>query len=216
MRGKINDIAGLKKRNIGITSPGSSTHEQLNYLLFTHGLSPTDVSIVSVGTGASSLSALERGKVDAAILVGSAVGSFKSRNPNAVLLADTRSAEGAKAVFGSDLFPNTGVLAEDRWLKANPDTARRFAASVLKGMDWMRTHSAEDARAKMPESDRMPDAEADLQAIRDSQKALSADGVMPEGGPDRVRKFLEISSDRVRTAKIDLTSVYTNEFVTTK
>ena len=216
MTGKINDIAGLKKRNVGITSPGSPTQQQLNFLLFTHGLSPADVSIVSIGTGASSLSALEHGKVDAAILVGSAIGSFKNRNPNAVLLADTRSAEGAKAVFGSDFFPISGVLAQDGWLKANPGTARRFAASVLKGMDWMRTHSAEDIRAKMPETDRMPDAEADLQAIRDAQKLLSPDGVMPEAGPDRVRKFVEISNDKVRTAKIDLRSVYTNEFVTTK
>lgn len=177
MTGKIDDIAGLKKRNIGITSPGSPSHQHLNFLLATHGLSPADVSIVSIGTGASSLSALERGKVDAAILVGSAIGSFKNRNPNAVFLADSRSEEGSKAVFGSDIFPSTAVLAEDRWLKANPDTARRFAASILKGMDWMRTHSAEDVRAKMPESDRLPDAEADLQAIRDAQKALSPDGV---------------------------------------
>ena len=216
MTGKINDIAGLKKRNIGITSPGSTTHQQLNFLLVTHGLLPADVSIVSIGTGASSLSSLERGKVDAAILVGSAIGSFKNRNPNTVLLADSRSAEGSKAVFGSDSFPSTAVMAEDRWLKANPDTARRFAASVLKGMEWMRTHSAEDVRAKMPESDRMPDVEADLQGIRDVQKSLSPDGVMPDAGLDQVRKFVEISSDKVRAAKIDIRRVYTNEFVTAK
>ncbi|MDQ6698884.1 MAG: ABC transporter substrate-binding protein [Acidobacteriota bacterium] len=213
MTGKIKDVAGLKRHNIGITSPGSVTHQQLNFVLSKHHLSQDDVSVVSIGTGASSLSALERGKVDAAMLVGSALTTFERRNPGAVLLADSRTAEGTRKVFGSDTFPNTVILAQDSWLKANPDTARRFARSVLKAMGWMHTHSAEEVRAQMSESERMPDAEADLQAIRQAQQTLSPDGVMPDPAPELMRKFVAVSSEKVATANIELANIYTNEFV---
>ncbi len=182
-------------------------------MLSKHHLSQDDVSVVSIGTGASSLSALERGKVDAAMLVGSALTTFERRNPGAVLLADSRTAEGTRKVFGSDTFPNTVILAQDSWLKANPDTARRFARSVLKAMGWMHTHSAEEVRAQMSESERMPDAEADLQAIRQAQQTLSPDGVMPDPAPELMRKFVAVSSEKVATANIELANIYTNEFV---
>jgi NitT/TauT family transport system substrate-binding protein len=108
------------------------------------------------------------------------------------------------------------MLAQDSWLRANPDTARRFAKSVLKAMKWMGTHSAEEVRAQMPEATRMPDAEADLQAIRQAQQTLSPDGVTPDSAPHLMREFLAISSEKVRTANIDFTKVYTNEFVIDK
>ena len=216
MAGKIKRVVDLRKHNVGIAGPGSPIHQQLNFVLFNNGVSPNEVSVVSIGTGPSSLAALERGKVDAAILVGSAIPTFERRNPDALLLQDSRSADGARKMFGSDTFPTSSLMAQNSWLKANPGTARRFAASVLKGMEWMRTHSAEDIRAKMSESERLPDVQADLQAIRQAQHTLSPDGVIPDSAPDQMRKFLEISSDKVRTAKIDLRTVYTNEFETAK
>lgn len=216
MTGKITDISGLKKHTFGVASLGSPMHQQLNYQLATHGLSPEDVSVVSIGTGATSLAALEHGQVDAAVLVGSAIPTFEHRNPGAVFLADSRTAEGSRKMFGSEIFPSTSLIAQDSWLKANPDTARAFASAVLKAMSWMRTHTAEDIRAKMSESERLPDVEADLQAIRQAQQSLSPDGVIPDSSPALVRKYVAISSEKVRDANIDLTTVYTNEFVTVR
>ena len=68
----------------------------------------------------------------------------------------------------------------------------------------------------MSESERLPDVEADLQAIRQAQQSLSPDGVIPDSSPALVRKYLAISSEKVRGANIDLTTVYTNEFVTVR
>jgi NitT/TauT family transport system substrate-binding protein len=216
MTGKITDISGLKKHPFGVSSPGSPTHEQLNYQLATHGLSADDVSVVSIGTGAASLAALEHGQVDAAVLVGSAITTYEGRNPGAVFIADSRTAEGSRKMFGAEIFPNAVLIAQDSWLKANPDSTRAFAGAVLKAMAWMRTHTAEDIRAKMSESERLPDVEADLQAIRQAQKTLSPDGVILDSGLEVVRKYVAISSEKVRGANIDLTKVSTNEFVTAR
>lgn len=216
MAGKIKRVVDLRKHNVGIAAPGSPIHQQLNFVLFNNGVAPNEVSVVSIGTGPSSLAALERGKVDAAILVGSAISTFERRNPDALLLQDSRSADGARKMFGSDIFPTSSLMAQSSWLKANSGTARRFAASVLRAMGWMRTHTAEDVRAKMSESERLPDVQADLQAIRQAQRTLSPDGVIPDSAPDQMRKFIAVSSEKVRSADIDLAKVYTNEFVTVK
>jgi NitT/TauT family transport system substrate-binding protein len=214
MAGKVTDIAKLKKHTVGVSTLGSPLHMSLKVALIKQGLSPDDdVSIVPVGTAASSLTALKYGKVDAAVLVGSAITTFELQNPHAVFLLDTRTPEGLRKAFGYDVFPSTSIVAQDSWLTANPDTARRFAKAVLKAMEWMRTHSAEEVRAKMPEETRMPDAEADLQAIRQAQQTLSPDGVFPDSAPELMREFLAVSNERVRKANIDFTKIYTNEFV---
>ena len=216
LAGKITDIAKLKKHNVGVSAMGSPLHMQLNFVLAKHGLSPEDVYIVPIGTAASSLTALEKGRVDAAVLVGSAITSFERGNPHAVFLSDSRTVEGSRQMFGTEVFPSTSILAQDSWLRANPDTAHRFAKAVLKAMEWMRTHSAEEVRTQMPEATRMPDAEADLQAIRQAQQTLSPDGVTPDSAPQLMKEFLAVSNEKVRTATIDFTKVYTNEFVIDK
>jgi NitT/TauT family transport system substrate-binding protein len=79
-------------------------------------------------------------------------------------------------------------------------------------MEWMATHSADEVRASIPEALRMPDAEADLEAIRQVQQTMSRDGIMPPDGPETIRKYVAVSDERVRNAHLDLSTLYTNEF----
>jgi NitT/TauT family transport system substrate-binding protein len=151
--------------------------------------------------------------VDAATVVGSAIAVLQQRYPDLRLLADTRTPEGTQAAFGSSRFPSAALVAQAKWLKANGDTARRLVRATSKAMRWIAGHSAEEARALMPESLRMPDAASDLDAIRISQRNLSEDGEMPADGPATVRRVLAASNPKVRTASIDLSKTYTNEFL---
>lgn len=64
----------------------------------------------------------------------------------------------------------------------------------------------------IPEGSRMADAEADLEGIRQILRTMSPDGIMPPDAPLVVFKYLAVSDERVRSARIDLTSLYTNEF----
>ena len=77
----IHSVADLKGRRVGVTSPGSPTQMLMNYSLVSHGLSPADVSTVTISTGAASLAAIERGQVDAAAVVGSAAAVLEQRYP---------------------------------------------------------------------------------------------------------------------------------------
>jgi NitT/TauT family transport system substrate-binding protein len=216
MNGKIHGVADLKKHTVGVSSPGSPTHQFLNFLLITHGMSSDDVSVVAVGTGATSLAALEHGKVDAAVLVGGAGPAFEHRHPGQPFLADVRTAEGARQVFGSDQFPVAALIAQQNWLKNNSDTARRVVRAVKRAMEWTRTHSAEEVRQMIPEETRSPDAESDLLAIRQVQSTTSPDGTMPVGAAELLRKFTAASSEKVRNARIDLSKVFINDFANVK
>jgi NitT/TauT family transport system substrate-binding protein len=214
--GKVHTIADLKGRRVGVSASGSPTHFFLNYVLVKNGMQPADVSVISIGTGPTSLAAIEHDAVNAAVMVGGPVNMLERAHPGLTFLADARKPASAQRIFGSASFPGGLLVAQEGWLKANPDTARRLVRAVRKAMQWMSEHSPEQIRAQMREDQRMTDAAADLDTIREYQQTLSADGAMPEGGPEIMYKVLATSIDKVRTAQIDLSKLYTNEYLSGK
>lgn len=211
--GNVHSIADLKGRRIGVSNLGSGSQIFLNYLLAANGMPPADVNAVAIGVGAPALAAIERGDVDAALLVGGAINVLLQTHPGLTILADTRTPEGSQRVLGPVSFPGSLLVAEESWLKANPDTARRFVRAVRKAMQWMGEHTAQEVRANMREDQRMPDTDADLQTIRDFQHMLSPDGAIQEGSPELMYKVLAASLEDVRNAHIDLSEAYTNEYL---
>ena len=209
--GRIRTISDLKGRPVGVSAPGSFSHQILNFLLVSSGLSPDVVSTVSVGLSASSIAALEHGTVDAAVLLGSAIPAFERRHANIALLVDLRTPAGALHVFGSEVLPSLGLMAEERWLCANGDIARRLVRAVMRGMRWVRDHPAEEVRAMVPELARMT-VESDLQAIRQMQAVLSTDGLVPAGSPALIKNFIAASNPKVKAIQSDLVRIYTSEF----
>ena len=171
------------------------------------------MSTISIAAGAASIAALEHGQVDAAALVGSAITVMEERYPDLRILVDMRTAEGTEKAFGSATFPSATLDATREWLKDNNETARRFVRATLKGMQWMRSHSPEEVRTHIPEALRMPDASGDIAAIRLAQRNLSADGVMPADGFELARRVVAASNEKVRATPLDLTKLFTNEFV---
>lgn len=214
--GDVRTIRDLRGRTVGVSAPGSASHQFLNFLLVSNGLTPDDVSTVSVGMSGSSIAALDHGKVDAAVLIASAITQFEDRHARATLLADTRTAAGAREAFGSSVFPGVSLLTEDPWLRANADTARRFVRAVKKGMRWVREHPADQVRTMIPEPARMANPDLDVRAIRGIQTGLSADGLMAPGSAELIEKFLAVSNPKVRAAHIDVAHLFTSEFAAAK
>ena len=214
LSGKIRNIADLRGHTVGVSSPGSATHQFLNFLLESAGLSANDVSIVSVGMSNSSIAALEHRQVDAAILIASAITNFENRHPDTRFLADTRSPTGAQQALGSIEFPSLALVAQDAWLQTHADAARRLVHSVREGLDWMHESSVEKVRQEIPESARMSNADTDYRAIRDTQQVTSTNGLMPADGPQRIVHLLAVSEPRVN--QVDVSQLYTNEFVLAK
>src|SRR5207253_263161 len=54
---KIRRVEDLAGKTVGVSSPGSSTHLMLNYLLAGHGLQPSSVSVASIGMSSTAVEA---------------------------------------------------------------------------------------------------------------------------------------------------------------
>jgi NitT/TauT family transport system substrate-binding protein len=209
----ISGIEDLKGKTVGVSAPGSSTHMFLNYLLVKHGMKPEDVSNASIGMSATAVGAVTHNKVDAAVMTDPALAIVRKQMPGLHILADTRTAEGVQSVFGVESYPSAVLYSKTDWVERNRDTARQLAGVITKTLSWMRSHSPEEIRGKMPASFRTEDPATDVEVLRTAQAMLSLDGKFTPEAIEAVHRVLSTSLPAVRDAKIDLAKTYTNELV---
>jgi NitT/TauT family transport system substrate-binding protein len=79
--GRIHRVEDLKRAVLGVPSPGSPTHQWVNFILVAHGIRPSEVSAVAIGTGASAVAAFESGRIDVLGLSGGDHLRLLRRNP---------------------------------------------------------------------------------------------------------------------------------------
>jgi NitT/TauT family transport system substrate-binding protein len=203
--GGVKSIADLKGRIAGVSSVGSPSQVYLNHLLKAAGVPVDSVSATTVGMGATAAAAVEHGQVQAAILFGSAITALQARRPDTVILADTRTPEGLRAVFGVDDYPASCLLAREPWLRANSEVAKKMARATLRSLAWIREHSAEEILARLPKENQVGDPAAEIAAIKMAKPMYSVDGRISQESAEAVQ--------RVRGTKVDLAKTYTNEFL---
>jgi NitT/TauT family transport system substrate-binding protein len=196
-----------------VSAAGSSTHMFLNYLLVRHGLKPDDVSTASIGMSATAVAAVAHGKVDAAIMTDPALEIVRKQTPSLKILADTRTAEGVRDAFGVETYPASVLYSTRAWLDTNPEQARGLASAIRRTVDWMRGHSPEEIRARMPEAFRTADRAADIEGLLSLQSMLSLDGRITPEAAAAVRQVLDVSLPPVRDANIDLARTFTDRFL---
>jgi NitT/TauT family transport system substrate-binding protein len=129
------------------------------------------------------------------------------------ILADLRTEEGVRQAFGVSTYPASVLYASGEWIRGHREATAKLARSITRTLAWMHDHSADEIAAKSPPEFRGEDAAVYVDALRHSMPMFSPDGAMDGDGAEAVRQLLAQSMDKVRTAKIDLSSTYTNEFV---
>ena len=77
----------------------------------------------------------------------------------------------------------------------------------------MQTHTPQEIADKTPKTFRGEDDALYVEALKASMPMFSPDGVMAAEGAEVVRTLLAGSMEKVRTATIDLSKTYTNEFI---
>jgi len=204
----------LKGSSVGVPDLGSQAHLVLNYLLVQHGLTPWDVTPVAMGSQNAALAALERGRIDALSNFEPVVTQLQKRHPNIRILADARTEKGVRDTFGVDAYPGSVLYAKADWLRRNTDTARRLARAIQSSLHWIHQHSPDEIVSVVPPAHLGEDRSIYREALLHSMDMFSENGRMPSGGPEAVRKVLGTFLDKVRTTNIDLSTTYTNEFVT--
>jgi NitT/TauT family transport system substrate-binding protein len=209
----ITNIEALKGKIVGVTAAGSSSQLLVTHMLQRHGLAVDAVSITPVGCAATAIAAIEHGKVDAAMVADPAFTLIARRNPGVRVLADLRTAAGVRDALGAEAYPSSVLYSKSEWVRDNRDTAAKLARAILRTLQWMHSHSAEEIAEKTPKALRGEDDALYVQAVKNSLPMFSPDGVMDAAGAQAVRDTLGESMEKVRTARIDVSHTYTNDFI---
>jgi NitT/TauT family transport system substrate-binding protein len=209
----VTRIEDLEGRVAGVTTAGSSSQMFLTFLLTRHHVAPESVSVTAIGSAATAIAAIEHGKVDAGWMADPSFTLVKRRNPTVRVLADLRDEAGVREAFGTATYPGAVLYASGNWVRDNRDTSRRLARSIVRTLQWMHAHSAEEIARKTPQGLRGEDEALYVEALKNSMPMFSTDGLMTAEGAAAVRGLLAGSMEKVRDRPIDLTKTYTNELV---
>ncbi len=204
--------ADLRGRRIGITEPGSATHLAVAMLLARGGLRLDDATVVGVGTGAAAREALRSGEIEAICNVDPVITQLEQKGDLRVV-SDTRTQKGTREMFGGPM-PAGCLYASDDFLQKHPRTAQALADAMVHALKWLQTAGPGDLLNTVPEAYLQGDRALYLASFQKVREAISPDGLVEEeGARTAVRALTSFGFDpALRSAKIDPSRLYTNEF----
>ncbi|WP_433424616.1 ABC transporter substrate-binding protein [Microtetraspora malaysiensis] len=203
------DFAGKK---LGITSPGSSTDFLTQYLAVKHGVAPESYTRVKAGAGATFISAIENGGIDAGMTTDPTAAQLVTTGKGKVFI-DMRTKEGTRAALGG-LYPASSLYMTCEWVDGHKEIAQKLANAFVRTLRWINAHSAQEIADKMPAEFKGADETLYVKAVNDSKGMFTDDGIMPDDGPKNVLEVLSAFSPDVKAKKdqIDLSKTFTTEF----
>ena len=204
-------IADLKGKKIGVTAPGSSTNVMVNFVLAKAGLKPSDVSIIGVGAGNGAVAAMRAGQIDAISNLDPVITLLK-RSGDLKIVADTRILAESDKVFGGPM-PAGCLYSPQPFIDKNPNTVQALTNAMVRADKWIQSAGPSDIVKAVPESYLLGDRAVYIDAFESAKEALSPDGMFPTRGAETSYKALASIDDKIGAAKIDLSKVYTNDFV---
>lgn len=209
--GQIKSLKDLKGLRIGVSAPGSSTHNLVKQLLVKGGLDPSkDAAIIGVGLGAQAVAAIKSGQIDAISNTDPVM--TKLEQENAIkLLADTRTVKGTQEVWGAPL-PAGCLYAPIEFTQRNPNTAQALANAIVRADKWIAKASATDVAKVVPEAYLMGDRALYLFSYDKVKEAISPDGIISDAGARATLKALGAFDPNIKESEIRLEQTYTNDF----
>ena len=202
------DLKGMK---IGVTAPGSSTHNLVKQLLTKAGLDPnSSVSVVGVGAGATAVAAMKSGEIDALSNVDPVMTKLQ-REGVIKIVADTRTVKGTTEIWGAPL-PAGCLYAPIEFVQKNPNTVQALTNAIVRADHWISTASAADVAKVVPEEYLLGDRDLYMSTYDNVKEAISPDGIISPAGAKATLAAMRDFVASVKDAKIDLSKTYTNKF----
>jgi NitT/TauT family transport system substrate-binding protein len=203
-------VTDLKGLTIGVTAPGSSTHQALSYLFVKAGLKTDDFVPVGIGNTAGAVAAVRYGKVDAMLGVDPTV-TILQREGSARVLVDLRSVDSSRAAVGGS-YPEGSLLARTDYIAAHPAIVQGLTDAVVRANRWIARSTPAEIAAALPPDIVGTDPALFADNIGQMKSCYSPDGVLPADGPNTVLDILRASDPTLATKTIDLAKTFTNAF----
>ncbi|MCK0196482.1 ABC transporter substrate-binding protein [Ancylobacter sp. 6x-1] len=208
---KIKSIADLKGAKIGVTAPGSSTYILMQYLFAKAGLKPDDASFIGVGSGASSVAAMQKGEIDAISHLDPVISKLESLDAIKILV-DTRTTEGTETLFGG-MNPAAVLYFKESFIKANPKTVQALTNAFYRTLKWLEKATPEQVAATVPEEYWLGDKALYMKAFEASRQAYSTDGNIDEASMKSALNLITATDPEIEASAIDLSKTFDGSFL---
>jgi NitT/TauT family transport system substrate-binding protein len=202
------DLKGLK---VGVSAPGSSTHMIVNYFISRDGLKPSDIAVVGVGLGATAITALKSGQIDAVSNTDPVMTKLE-QDGDVKIIADTRTLKGTEQVLGGPM-PAGCLYAPVDFIRKNPNTVQALTNAIVRADKWIHAASPQDVLRTVPESYLLGDKALYLFSFNKVKEAISSDGTISDAGARTALRVIPSFNPEVKAKEIKLDLTYTNEFV---
>lgn len=192
--------------------PGGSTSFVLRHYLRKNGVDPNQVSIVGTGAANTTVVAAQQNLMDACVTGEPATTVINKQLAGCRMLFDTRSPEGAQALFGSD-YPAATLYAQKEWIDSHQKEAQQLTDAIVETLAFIETHTPKEVVDKMPAEIQGTNKELYLELFTNMSHIFAKGGRFTEGGVKTCVDVLGSGIPEVAAAKINPASLYTNKFV---
>jgi NitT/TauT family transport system substrate-binding protein len=134
------------------------------------------------------------------------------RSGDLKIVSDTRVLAEADRVFGGPM-PAACLYAPQGFIDRNPVTVQALANAIVRADKWIQAAGASEIIKTVPESYLLGDRAVYIDAFLAAKGALSPDGSIPDKGAETAYRALASIDPEIAKARLDLTAVYTNDFV---
>ncbi len=200
----------LRGKRVGVVRNGVLTSVLARYVLSRAGLSAQDVSLVALDSPGAAISALRNGHIEAMSNCDPVMSLLEMRGEIKVL-SDARTLRGAQLVFGGPM-PAVCLHAPQGFVAANPRTCQALANGLVRALKWLRAAGPSDMVKTVPESDMMGDRALYLASFARARESFSTDALLSDELARTALKVLAQYDSTLKTARLDLSATYTNEF----
>lgn len=211
LAGEIKTVADLKGRKIGVSAPGSSTHNIALYAMKKAGLNADDAAFISVGAGPGAVVALQRGEIEAMSNAEPIISKLEEAG-SADVMVDTRTEAGTRALFGGS-NPAACLYAPYAFMERNPRTMQRLTNAFVKTLKWLAQASPEEVAATVPEEYLLGDKPLYIRAVKNSLEGYSRTGIIGEDGMRSTYDMLKALDPELAAAQVDLSKTFVDRFV---
>lgn len=203
--------ADLKGKTLGVTGLGSSTDFLTQYIVSRAGLKPGEYTLLPVGAGNTFVAAMKQDQIQAGMTTEPTVGQLLKMGAATVMI-DLRTPEKTQEALGGP-YPAASFYVQSAWLDGHKDEAQKLANALVKTMHWIHDHSPEEIADQMPKDYYVGDKALYVKGLADGKAMFTADGAMPDNGPETVLKVLSSFSRNLKGKTVDLSKTYDMAFV---
>jgi NitT/TauT family transport system substrate-binding protein len=208
---RVKSVRDLKGMKIGISAPGSQTQLFMTYMLAKSGMNVDDVSFISVGGGASAVSAMRRGEI-AALVNAEPTITVLYRDGLISILADGRNEPGTRAIFGA-LNPAAVLYAKASFLESYPNTTQALVTALYRALKWLEAASLEDIAAAVPDDYLAGDRSLYIEALKNSLDMYSRTGIVGKEGMNAALELLTFDKELANAKNLDISRTFDDRFV---